>query len=125
MTCKGACRRCRQQAQVKEVLQLVQTVGSIVDVDLRLAQTVQVRNVNVVVMLLVLHYLLQVVVVGHANLYLVRVGLTTNVRQRVVAQPVSVLIPVERVDIRYVFNAIVVVGIAFCRIKLPSTALYG
>ena len=125
VTCEVT-RRCRgQQTQVKEILQLVHAVGCIRDVDLRITQAVQVRNINVVVMLLILHHLCQVMVVGHADLYLVRVGLTTDVRQCVVAQPVSVLIPVERIRIRYVFYAVVVIGIGFSLVQFPSTTLYG
>ena len=76
--------------------------------------------VHVVVVLLVVHHLLHVVIVGHADLYGVRIGLA-EIGQGVVFQIVAVLIPVQRVAVGYELNTVgMALGIANALEQLPS-----
>ena len=92
-----------QQAEVEEVLQLGSSVGGICNINLALALHILV--IHIVVVLHVFHHLCQVVVVGHAHLYMVRIGLA-EVCLRIVSEIEAILIPVERVEGRHVVNAI-------------------
>ena len=86
--------------QVIEVLEQVEsilrTAAIVVDVNLRVALQTAAVVVHVQVVFLVVHHLLQVVVVGHADRHVVRVGLT-QIGLRIVCQIETVLIPVERI----------------------------
>ena len=88
--------RC-QQTQVVQVLEQVETIlraaAVVVDVNLRIDLYLMV--VDIVVVSLVVHHLLQVVVVGHAHWYVVREGLA-QIRLGVVGQIVLVLVEIER-----------------------------
>ena len=119
-------RRIIQHTQVEETLQLTGTICSIIDINLRVTlQTLQVRNIHIVVVFLILYHLLQIVVVGHLHLYMVRVRLTTDVRQSVVGQTVAVLIPIERIGIWCVRNTIgMTLSIRHTLEQLPATTSY-
>ena len=116
-----------EYTQVEEVLQQVEAIRAarlvctiVVDVNLRLA--IHVCMVNVVVVFLCLHHLLQVVVVRHRELYRVRIGLT-QIRLCVVCHPVTILIPVHRcavIDVR--LSVFVHLGIIFVGEDFPSGA---
>ena len=111
-----------EHTQVKDLLQLVGTVGVVGDVNLTF--TLHVLAVHVVVVLLVLQHLRQVVVVGHTHLYVVRIGLT-EVCLGIISQVIAVLIPVERIELRRVFNAVdVTFSVSDLLEEFPSTARY-
>ena len=75
-------------------------------------------------MFLIFHYLLQVVVVGHTHLYVVGVGLT-EIGLGIVSQIVTILIPIEWVGSRRVFNTIdMALCIRLLLEELPSTTRY-
>ena len=109
MTFEVTCRCCRQHTQVEETLQLVNTILRIIDIDLRI--TLHFRIIHVVVMRLIVHHILQVVIVRHTHLHLVRIGLTTDMRQSIVTQPVTVLVPVELVDVWDVLYTVMVISV--------------
>ena len=68
------------------------------------------------------HHLCQVVVVGYAHGYGVRIG-TTQIALGVVGYIVTVLIPVERIECRCIVNTVgVALGITLGFEQLPSTA---
>ena len=116
-----------EYTQVEEVLQQVEAIRAarlvctiVVDVNLRI--TIHVCMVNVVVVFLCLHHLLQVVVVRHRELYRVRIGLT-QIRLCVICHPVTILIPVHRcavIDVR--LSVFVHLGIIFVGEDFPSGA---
>ena len=102
------------------MFQLCSTIGGIGDIYLAFAFDVLV--VDIVVVLHVFHHLCQVVVVGHAHLYMVRIGLA-EVCLRIVSEVVTILIPVERVEGRHVVNAIdMTLGISNLLEEFPATA---
>ena len=110
--------------QVDELLQqlcAVLAVGTravVVEVYLRLA--VHVLVVYVVVVLLVVHQLAQVVVVGHGELYGIRVG-AAEVRLGIIGHVVVVLVPVQVGGVVVVGYAVAVQrGIAGIGKHLPS-----
>ena len=83
--------------QVDEVLEQVKTVlvtaTIIVDIDLRLA--IHILMIDIVVVVLIVHHLLQIMVVGHIQLHRIRIG-SAKTGLCVVGNPVVVLIPIER-----------------------------
>ena len=102
--------------QVEEVLQEVELVlrsigcaVTIVDVNLRIALAVSILMVEVHVVPLILHHLVEVVVVGHRELYGVRIGLA-KVGLGVVRYPIAVLIPVHRCAVVDIGLSVLVCG---------------
>ena len=74
--------------------------------------------------LLVFQHLLQVVVVGNAHLNGIRIGLT-EIRLGIVSKVVAVLIPVERIELRSVINAIdVTFSVSNLLEEFPATTRY-
>ena len=107
--------------QVEAALAARRIVAVIVDINLRIA--VHILVVNIIVVVLGLHHLLQVMVVGHIHLYRIRIALTADVGQTVVAHVVVVLIPVERVQGWRERNGIAsALSIFLSLIQLPATA---
>ena len=123
MTCKSSLRRFSiKDTQVEEILQLMQTFCRIVDI--YLAVTFHSGFIHIVVVRLVVHHLLQVVVVGHADRQVVRIGLA-QIGLGIVGQEVAILIPIERIVAwRIVDTVDVAFGIAFVLKQLPATARY-
>ena len=77
--------------------------------------------VDVVVVLLIVHHLLQVMVVGHMYRYVVREGLA-QISLSIVSQVVLILIEVERISKRRVFHTIdMTLSITLCIEELPTT----
>ena len=75
-------------------------------------------------MLSILHHLLQIVVVSHTHLHGVRVGLT-EIGLGIVSQIVAILIPIQRIRGRRVFDTVnVAFGIRRLLEELPSTTRY-
>ena len=115
------------QRQVEEVLQEVEFVlcgigGAVaaVDVDLRVALTVGILVVKEHVVLLVQHHLVEVVVVGHGELYGVGVGLA-QIGLGVVGHVVAVLIPEHlRVVVDVRLSVLVAGGIGQVGKEFPS-----
>ena len=87
----------RDIAQVDKVLEQIKTILAtwtiIVDIDLRLA--IHILMVDIVVVLLIVHHLLQVMVVGHIQLHRFRIG-PAKTGLCIVGNPIVVLIPIER-----------------------------
>ena len=109
--------------QVEEVgkqVETVDTIGAIViDVDLRLA--LHVVAVNIVMVVRGIHHLLQVVVVGHAELHGVRVSLA-DITLGIVGHIVAVLIPVHRCLVVAVGHTIAMeLGIGGVVVDFPAT----
>ena len=97
--------------QVEELLELGSTVGGIRDINLTVALHVLV--VHVIVVLGIRHHLRQVVIVGHTHLNVIRIGLT-QICLGIICEVEAILIPVERVCRRRIFDTIdVAFGITF------------
>ena len=113
------------QTQLEEVLQQIDTIlfaRVVVDVNLAVALQLGTVVVNIQVVLLVIHHLLQVVVVGYTHGHIVRVCLA-QVCLSIVGNVVAVLIPIERVANRRVVHAVgMVLGIALVGEQFPSAA---
>ena len=114
--------------QVIEILQQIETIlrraTIIVDVYLTLTlQTIQ-GIVHMEVLLLVLHHLLQVVVVGYRDRYMIRVCLT-KIGLSIVSNIIAILIPVERVDAWIILYTIgMTLSIVHFLVEFPSTTSY-
>ncbi len=88
---------CFTICQVDEVLKQIETVLAaatiIVDIDLRLA--FHILMIDIVVVALIIHHLLQIMVVGHIQLHRIRIG-SAKTGLCIVGNPIVVLIPIER-----------------------------
>ena len=112
----------RALTEVVELLQLGSAVGGIGDVYLGVALNSGI--VHVVVVLGIVKHLRQVVVVGHAHLHGVRIGLT-EIGLCVVSQIESMLVPVERISCWRIFHTVdVALGVRFLLEEFPSTTCY-
>ena len=108
--------------QVEAILAARRILAIVVDIDLRLALHIMV--VYIIVVLLGLHHLLQVVVVGHAYLYGIRIGLA-EIGLGIVSHIVVVLIPEERVGSQVVFLTVdMALSVCCCTEQLPSTTCH-
>ena len=108
--------------EVEELLQLGSTVGSIVDINLRV--TLNERIINIVVVLGIIQHLLQVMVVSHTHLNGVRVGLT-EIGLGIVSEIEAILIPVKRVSGRRVFDTVdMALSVRLLLEQFPSTTRY-
>ena len=112
---------CCQRAQIVEVTELVETVVSIVDINLTVAHHVGMVHIQVV--FLVGQHVTQVVIVCHTERHGVRIGLT-QIGSGVECHPyVLVLIPEERsLLIGEGCTVTVVVRINLVGVYLPSVA---
>ena len=105
--------------EVVELLELRSTIGSIIDI--YLGVTFHSSVVHIVVMLGIIQHLLQVVVVCHTQRYMVRISLT-QIGLGIVSDKVTVLIPIERIEVRRVLYTIdMTLCVSFVLEDFPST----
>ena len=118
---RSACTEAEEVAeQVEFALLRVRDALTVVDVYLRVALHPRVVHIHVV--LRVLHHLVHVVVVGHGDLYGIRVRLA-EVGLGIVGHVVAVLIPVHRCLVGGIRRAVLMAdGIGKAAVGLPSAA---
>ena len=111
-----------KKTEVENLLQLCSAIGAVGDIYFAVALHVLV--VHVVMVFLILQYLRQVMIVGHADLNMVRVSLT-KIRLGIVGQVESILIPIKWISGRRIFNTIdMAFGISNLLKEFPSTTRY-
>ena len=112
----------RSHTQVEEILQQVETALVVVAivVDINLAGALHIGMVDIQVVILIVHHSLQVVVVGHTERHIVRIGLT-KIGLRIVGQILTVLIPVDRRLVGELLTVAMTLGILLSLEDLPAT----